>query len=74
MWRHTGRGGKYVTVITDLTGIRDGTGPARLRALGEGASARLKQWRVFRKVRRSANRISRTAAAVHAVGTARRSK
>ena len=29
-WRHTRRGDKYVTVIIDLTPIRDGTGPARL--------------------------------------------
>lgn len=28
--RHTRRGDKYVTVIIDLTGIRDGAGPARL--------------------------------------------
>lgn len=30
MWRHTRRGDKYVTVIIDLTPVRDGTGPARL--------------------------------------------
>lgn len=30
MWRHTRKGDKYVTAIIDLTGIRDGTGPARL--------------------------------------------
>ncbi|MEP7765454.1 ISL3 family transposase, partial [Sanguibacter sp. 26GB23] len=30
VWRHTRRGEKYVTVIIDLTPIRDGTGPARL--------------------------------------------
>ena len=29
-WRHTRRGDTYVTVIIDLTPIRDGTGPARL--------------------------------------------
>jgi hypothetical protein len=28
-WRHTRRGGKYVTVIIYLTPIGDGTGPAR---------------------------------------------
>jgi hypothetical protein len=33
-WRHTRRGGKYVTVIIDLTPIRDGTGPARLLSRG----------------------------------------
>ena len=30
VWRHTRRGDKYVTVIIDLTPVRDGTGPARL--------------------------------------------
>ncbi len=30
VWRHTRKGGKYVTVIIDLTAIRDGTGPSRL--------------------------------------------
>jgi hypothetical protein len=33
VWRHTRRGDKYVTVIIDLTGIRCGTGPARLLVL-----------------------------------------
>jgi hypothetical protein len=28
VWRHTPRGDKYVTVIIDLTPVRDGTGPA----------------------------------------------
>ncbi|MGL1831937.1 UNVERIFIED_CONTAM: ISL3 family transposase, partial [Acinetobacter sp. HSTU-ASm16] len=28
-WRHTRRGDKYVTVIIDLTPVREGTGPAR---------------------------------------------
>ena len=27
VWRHTRRGDKYVTVIIDLTPIRNGTGP-----------------------------------------------
>ena len=36
VWRHTRKGDKYVTVIIDLTPIRDDTGPARLHiALGE---------------------------------------
>ena len=52
--RHTRRGGKYVTVITGLTGIRDGTGPARLpgmvqgrsrQAFKTGLSQRPKDWR-----------------------------
>ena len=30
VWRHTRNGDKYVTVIIDLTPIRDGTGPSRL--------------------------------------------
>ena len=53
-WRHTRRGEKYVTVIIDLTPVRDGTGPARLLDMVEGRSkpvfqdwlaARPKQWR-----------------------------
>ena len=35
-WRHTRRGDTYVTVIIDLTPIRDGTGPARLLDMVEG--------------------------------------
>jgi transposase len=38
VWRHTRRGDKYVTVIVDLTGIREGTGPARLLDMVEGRS------------------------------------
>jgi len=33
VWRHTRRGEKFVTVVIDLTPIRDGTGPARLLAM-----------------------------------------
>ena len=45
VWRHTRRGGKYVTVIIDLTGIRDGTGPARLLDMVEGRSKQVfKAW------------------------------
>jgi transposase len=40
VWRHTRKGDKYVTVIIDLTGIRDGTGPARLLDMVEGRSKR----------------------------------
>ena len=44
-WRHTRRGDKYVTVIIDLTGIRDRTGPARLLDMVEGRSKQaFKQW------------------------------
>ena len=38
MWRHTRRGDKYVTVIIDLTPIRNGTGPSRLLDMIEGRS------------------------------------
>ena len=45
VWRHTRRGDKYVTVIIDLTPIRDGTGPARLLDMVEGRSkAVFKAW------------------------------
>ena len=36
VWSHTRRGDKYVTVIIDLTPIRDNTGPARLFGHGRG--------------------------------------
>jgi transposase len=54
VWRHTRHGDRYVTVIIDLTPIRDGTGPARLLDMVEGRSkhafatwlaARPKAWR-----------------------------
>ena len=38
VWRHTRRGEKHVTVIIDLTPIRDGTGPSRLLDMVEGRS------------------------------------
>ena len=45
VWRHTRRGDKYVTVIIDLTGIRDGTGPARLLDMVKGRSKQVfKTW------------------------------
>ena len=37
-WRHTRKGDKFVTVIIDLTPIRNGSGPARLLDLVEGRS------------------------------------
>jgi transposase len=44
-WRHTRRGDKYVTVIIDLTPVRDGTGPARLLDMAEGRSKQVfKTW------------------------------
>jgi transposase len=45
VWRHTRRGEKYVTVIIDLTPIRNGSGPARLLDMVEGRSKQaFKQW------------------------------
>jgi transposase len=45
VWRHTRRGDKYVTVIIDLTRVRDGTGPARLLDMVEGRSKQaFKTW------------------------------
>ena len=45
VWRHTRRGDKYVTVIVDLTPVRDGTGPARLLDMVQGRSKQaVKQW------------------------------
>jgi transposase len=45
VWRHTRRGDKYVTVIIDLTPIRDNTGPARLLDMIEGRSKQVfKTW------------------------------
>jgi transposase len=44
-WRHTRRGDKYVTVIIDLTPVRDGTGPSRLLDMVEGRSKKVfKDW------------------------------
>jgi transposase len=43
--RHTRRGDKFVTVIIDLTPIRNGTGPARLLDMVEGRSKKaFKTW------------------------------
>ena len=45
VWRHTRHGDKFVTVIIDLTPVRDGTGPARLLDMVEGRSkATFKTW------------------------------
>ncbi len=38
VWRHTRRGDRYVTVIIDLTPVRDRTGPARLLDMVPGRS------------------------------------
>lgn len=45
VWRHTRRGDKYVTVIIDLTPVREKTGSARLLDMVEGRSkAVFKTW------------------------------
>jgi transposase len=45
VWRHTRRGDKYVTVIIDLTPIRDRTGPSRLLDMVDGRSKQaFKTW------------------------------
>ena len=45
VWRHTRHGDKFVTVIIDLTPIRDGTGPARLLDMVPGRSKQVfKTW------------------------------
>lgn len=49
VWRHTRLGDKYVTVIIDLTPVREKTGPARLLDMVEGRSkAVFKTWLVAR--------------------------
>ena len=45
VWRHTRRGDTYVTVIIDLTPVRDRTGPARLLDMVQGRSKQaFQQW------------------------------
>ena len=45
VWRHTRRGDKFVTVVIDLTPVRDRTGPSRLLAMVEGRSKQaFKAW------------------------------
>ncbi len=45
VWRHTASGDKYVTVIVDLTAVREGTGPARWLDMVAGRSkAVFKSW------------------------------
>jgi transposase len=38
VWRHTRKGDTFVTVIIDLTPVRNGTGPSRLLDMVEGRS------------------------------------
>jgi transposase len=50
VWRHTRHGDKYVTVIIDLTPIRDGTGPARLLDMVAGRTKQaFKTWLAARE-------------------------
>jgi transposase len=45
VWRHTRRGDRFLTVIIDLTPIREKTGPARLLDMVEGRSKQVfKTW------------------------------
>ena len=45
VWRHTRHGDKYVTVIINLTPVRDGTGPTRLLDMIAGRSKQtFKTW------------------------------
>ncbi|CAM2964061.1 ISL3 family transposase [Actinomyces slackii] len=45
IWRHTRLGQRYVTVVIDLTPVRQATGPARLLDVIEGRSGRaLQDW------------------------------
>ena len=45
VWRHTRYGDKYVTVIIDLTPVRDSAGPARLLDMLDGRSKQaFQQW------------------------------
>lgn len=45
VWSHTRGGSKYVTVIIDLTPVREGTGPSRLLAMVPGRSKKVfKTW------------------------------
>ena len=50
VWRHTRRGDKYVTVIIDLTPVKNKTGPARLLDMVEGRSKKaFKAWLAARR-------------------------
>ncbi len=45
MWRHTRRGDRYVTVVIDLTPVRDRSSPARLLDVVLGRSKKaFKTW------------------------------
>ena len=50
VWRHTRWGDRYVTVIIDLTPVRDATGPARLLDMAPGQSKKaFKTWLAARR-------------------------
>ena len=54
-WRHTRKGDKFVTVIIDVTSVRDGTGPARLLDMVDGRSKQVfKSWLAQRDERAGA--------------------
>lgn len=57
VWRHTRRGDKYVTLITDLTGNRDGTGPDRLLDRAEGRSKQAFKTRPAKREESWRNRV-----------------
>ena len=49
VWRHTPYGDKYVTVVLDVTPIRDHSGPSRLLDMVSGRSKQVfKTWLVSR--------------------------
>jgi transposase len=60
VWRHTRRGPRFVTVIIDLTAVRDGTGPARLLDMVEGRSKHAGQIRGGRHAERRGLRLAVT--------------
>ena len=81
VWRHTRRGDKYVTVIIDLTPVRDGTGPARLLDMVPGRSKQaFQQWLADRAAAVARRCGGRRDGRVHRVqdrhhrGTARRGR
>jgi hypothetical protein len=52
VWRHTRLGEKFVTVVIDLTPIREKTGPSRLLDMVEGRSKQVfKTWLAGRPIR-----------------------
>ena len=61
VWRHTRNGDKYVTVIIDLTLIRDKTCPARLLDMVKGRSkAAFKTWGTCGHAQRVSDRLRKS--------------